>query len=75
MPGGFVLIGGGWSKDAIASNVLGVKVATFRTNHDWHVADGDAGFGWRTYAVTLDGEVDGYWRHVGQLAKSALHGR
>ena len=73
VPGGFVLCGRGWGEDAVASDVLGVEVASLRADHDRHVADGNTGFGGRGYAVSLDGEVDGDWRHVGQFTESAFH--
>ena len=73
VPGGFVLCGRGWGEDAVASDVLGVEVASLRANHNRHVADGNTGFGGRGYAVSLDGEVDGDWRHVGQFTESAFH--
>ena len=75
VPGGLVFRRGGRGEHAVSSDVLRVKVATLRANHDRHVAHGDTGFGWGRHTVALDGEVDGDGGHVGQLAQTALHRR
>ena len=75
VPGGLVFRRCGRGEHAVSGDVLGVKVAPLRADHDRHVAHSDTGFGRGRYTVALDGEVDGDRGHVGQLTQTAFHRR
>ena len=73
MPRRAIFVRGDGGQHAVASNVLGMQVAAFRTDHDGHGSHLDAFLRGGRNAVAQDGEVDGDGAHVGQLAESALH--